>query len=138
MCVWDHGYPGESAHKGPAREHDEAGRVSVSEHLTLPETRRSTYSGRAASTTPQLGPLPPTRRRGPAGPLRARDVERGYGACSDKRRRPFEFFIGLRGESRPRERRADPLGRKDQRPRSPGASTRSVFLYYMKSSRGRL
>ena len=121
-------------------EHDEAGRVSVSEHLALPEHPEVYILGDGGVYEhPWHGPLPPTASVAvQQGPYAARDVERRLRGVSDKRRRPFEFFNrGYVVSLGPESGVADPLGVKIKG-RVAQALYRSVFLYYMKSSRGRL
>lgn len=121
-------------------EHDEAGRVLVSEHLALPEHPEVYVLGDGGVYEhPRHGPLPPTASVAvQQGPYTARDVERRLRGVSDQRRRPFEFFNrGYVVSLGPGSGVADPLGVKIKG-RTAQALYRSVFLYYMKSSRGRL
>jgi NADH:ubiquinone reductase (H+-translocating) len=121
-------------------EHDEAGRVSVSEHLTLPEHPEVYVLGDGSVYEhPRHGPLPPTASVAvQQGPYTARDVERRLRGVTDERRRPFEFFNrGYVVSLGPESGVANPLGVKIKG-RAAQALYRSVFLYYMKSSRGRL
>ena len=121
-------------------EHDEAGRVSVSEHLTLPEHPEVYVLGDGGVYEhPRHGPLPPTASVAvQQGPYAARDVEWRLRGVPDERRRPFEFFDrGYVVSLGPESGVADPLGVKIKG-RAAQALYRSVFLYYMKSSRGRL
>ena len=121
-------------------KHDEAGRVSVSEHLTLPEHPEVYVLGDGSVYEhPRQGPLPPTASVAvQQGPYAARDIERKLRGVPDERRRPFEFFNrGYAVSLGPESGVADPLGVKIKG-RAAQALYRSVFLYYMKSSRGRL
>ena len=121
-------------------EHDEAGRVSVSEHLTLPEHPEVYVLGDGGVyEDPRHGPLPPTASVAVQhGPYAARDVERRLRGVPLERRRPFEFFNrGYVVNLGPESGVADPLGVKIKG-RAVQALYRSVFLYYMKSSRGRI
>lgn len=120
--------------------HDEAGRVSVSEHLTLPEHPDVYVLGDGGVYEhPRQGPLPPTASVAvQQGPYAARDVERRLRDMPGERRRPFEFFNrGYVVSLGPESGVADLLGVKIKG-RAAQALYRSVFLYYMKSSRGRL
>jgi len=121
-------------------EHDEAGRVSVNEHLTLPEHPEVYVLGDGGVyDDPRHGPLPPTASVAvQQGPYAARDVERRLRGVPGERRRPFEFFNrGYVVSLGPESGVADPLGVKIKG-RAAQALYRSVFLYYIKSSRGRL
>jgi NADH dehydrogenase len=121
-------------------KHDEAGRVSVSEHLTLPEHPDVYVLGDGGIYEhPRQGPLPPTASVAvQQGPYAARDIERKLRGVPDERRKPFEFFDrGYVVSLGPESGVADPLGVKIKG-RAAQALYRSVFLYYMKSSRGRL
>ena len=120
--------------------HDEAGRVSVSEHLTLPEHPEVYVLGDGGVyEDPRHGPLPPTASVAvQQGPYAARDVERRLRDMPGERRRPFEFFNrGYVVSLGPQSGVADPLG-VQTKGRAAQALYRSVFLYYMKSSRGRV
>jgi NADH dehydrogenase len=121
-------------------KHDEAGRVSVGEHLTLPEHPDVYVLGDGGVYEhPRQGPLPPTASIAvQQGPYAARDIERKLRGVPDERRKPFEFFNrGYVVSLGPESGVADPLGVKIKG-RAAQALYRSVFLYYMKSSRGRL
>lgn len=140
MCVWATGIRANPLVRDLPGEHDETGRVSVSEHLTLPGHPEVYVLGDGGVYEhPQLGPLPPTASVAvQQGPYVARDVERRLRGVLDKRRRPFEFFNrGYVVSLGPESGVADPLGVKIKG-RAAQALYRSVFLYYMKSSRGRL
>ena len=121
-------------------EHDEAGRVSVSDHLTLPGHPEVYVLGDSGVYEhPRLGPLPPTASVAvQQGPYAARDVGRRLRGVPEKKRRPFEFFDrGYVVSLGPDSAVADPLGVK-LKGRAAQALYRSIFLYYMRSSRGRL
>jgi NADH dehydrogenase len=121
-------------------EHDEAGRVSVSEHLTLPEHPEVYVLGDGGVyEEPRHGSLPPTASVAvQQGPYAARDIERKLRGVPDERRKPFEFFNrGYVVSLGPESGVADPLGVKIKG-RAAQALYRSIFLYYMNSSRGRL
>jgi NADH dehydrogenase len=121
-------------------EHEEAGRVSVSKHLTLPKHPEVYVLGDGGVYEhSRHGPLPPTASVAvQQGPYAARDVERRLRGVPNERRRPFEFFNrGYVVSLGPESGVADPLGVKIKG-RAAQALYRSVFLYYMKSSRGRL
>jgi NADH:ubiquinone reductase (H+-translocating) len=138
--VWDTGIQANPLVSDLPGEHNEAGRVSVSEHLTLPGHPKVYVLGDGGVYKhPRLGPLPPTASVAVQhGPYAARDVERRLRSVPDKRRRPFEFFNrGYAVSLGPESGVADPLGVKIKG-RAAQALYRSVFLYYMKSSRGRL
>ena len=120
--------------------HDEAGRVSVSEHLTLPEHPEVYVLGDGGVyEDPRHGPLPPTASVAvQQGAYAARDVERRLRDMAGERRRPFEFFNrGYVVSLGPQSGVADPLG-VQTKGHAAQALYRSVFLYYMKSSRGRI
>jgi NADH:ubiquinone reductase (H+-translocating) len=140
MRVWDTGIRANPLVRDLPGKHDEAGRVSVSEHLTLPGHPEVYVLGDGCVYEhPRLGPLPPTASVAvQQGPYVARDVERRLRGVPDERRRPFEFFNrGYVVSLGPESGVADPLGVKIKG-RAAQALYRSVFLYYMKSSRGRL
>ena len=121
-------------------EHDESGRVRVSEHLTLSDHPEVYVLGDSGFYEhPRLGPLPPTASVAvQQGPYVARDVERRLRDVPEKRRRPFEFFDrGYVVSLGPESAVADPLGVK-LRGRAAQALYKSIFLYYIKSRRGRL
>ncbi len=140
MRVWATGIQANPLIRDLPGQRDEAGRVSVSEHLTLPGHPEVYVLGDSGVYEhPQLGPLPPTASVAvQQGPYVARDVEGRLRGVPDKRRRPFEFFNrGYVVSLGPESGVADPLGVKIKG-RPAQALYRSVFLYYMKSSRGRL
>jgi NADH:ubiquinone reductase (H+-translocating) len=121
-------------------EHDDAGRVTVSNHLTLLDHPRVYVLGdNGVYEHPRLGPLPPTASVAvQQGPYVARDVGRRLRDVPEERRRPFEFFDrGYAVSLGPESAVADPLGVR-LKGRAAQALYRSIFLYYMKSSRGRL
>ena len=121
-------------------EHDESGRVRVSEHLTLLGHPEVYILGDSSFYEhPRLGRLPPTASVAvQQGPYVARDVERRLRGAPEDRRRPFEFFDrGYVVSLGPESGVADPLGVK-LRGRAAQALYRSIFLYYIKSRRGRL
>ena len=121
-------------------EHDEAGRVSVNEHLALPGHPEVYVLGDGSVYEhPRLGPLPPTASVAvQQGPYVARDIQRRLRDVPETRRRPFEFFDrGYVVSLGPESGVADPVGVK-LKGRAAQALYRSIFLYYMKSSRGRL
>ena len=121
-------------------EHDDMGRVRVSEHLTLPDYPEVYILGDSGVYEhSRLGPLPPTASVAvQQGPYAARDIERRLQGAPEKRRRPFEFFDrGYVVSLGPESAVADPLGVK-LRGRVAQGLYRSIFLYYMKSRRGRL
>jgi NADH dehydrogenase len=116
------------------------GRVRVSENLTLPEHPEVYILGDSGVYEhSRLGPLPPTASVAvQQGPYAARDIERRLRGAPEKRRRPFEFFDrGYVVSLGPESAVADPLGVK-LRGRVAQGLYRSIFLYYMKSRRGRL
>jgi NADH:ubiquinone reductase (H+-translocating) len=140
MRVWATGIQANPLIRNLLGQRDEAGRVSVSKHLTLlghPEVYILGDSG--VYEHPRHGPLPPTASVAvQQGPYVARDVERRIRGVPDERRRPFEFFNrGYVVSLGPESGVADPLGVKIKG-RAAQTLYRSVFLYYMKSSRGRL
>ena len=140
MRVWDTGIQANPLIRNLPGEHDEAGRVSVSEHLTLPGHPEVYVLGDGGVYEhPRHGPLPPTASVAvQQGPYAARDVERRLRGVPDERRRPFEFFNrGYVVSLGPESGVADPVGVKIKG-RAAQALYRSIFLYYMKSSRGRL
>jgi NADH:quinone reductase (non-electrogenic) len=138
--VWTTGIQANPLVRNLPGEHDEAGRVSVSDHLTLPGHPEVYVLGDSGVYEhPRLGPLPPTASVAvQQGPYAARDVGRRLRGVPEKKRRPFEFFDrGYAVSLGPESAVADPLGVK-LRGRAAQALYRSIFLYYMKSSRGRL
>ena len=138
--VWATGIRANPLVRDLPRDHDEAERVLVSDHLTLPGHQEVYVLGDGSVYEhPRLGPLSPTASVAvQQGPYAARDVERRLRGVSDERRRPFEFFDrGYVVSLGPESGVADPLGVKIKG-RAAQALYRSIFLYYMKSSRGRL
>ena len=139
--VWATGVRANPLVRGLPGDHDGSGRARVDEHLTLPGHPEVYVLGDGGFYDhPRLGPLPPTASVAvQQGPYAARDVERRLrGASSEGRRRPFEYFDrGYAVSLGPESAVADPLG---VRIRGPAAQAlyRSVFLYYMRSRRGRL
>lgn len=121
-------------------EHDDAGRAHIDERLTLPGHPEVYVLGDSGVYEhPRLGPLPPTASVAvQQGPFVARDIERRMRGVSGTRRRPFEFFDrGYVVSLGPESAVADPVGVKLKGPAAQ-ALYRSIFLYYMKNSRGRL
>jgi NADH dehydrogenase len=115
-------------------EHDDAGRVRVTEYLTLPDHPEVYVLGDGALYEhPRLGPLPPTASVAvQQGPYVARDVGLRARNAPEERRRPFEFFDrGYVVSLGPESAVADPLGVK-LKGRVAQALYRSIFLYYMK------
>jgi NADH:ubiquinone reductase (H+-translocating) len=138
--VWATGIRANPLVKDLPDKHDESGRVRVSNYLTLPGHQEVYVLGDSSFYEhPRLGPLPPTASVAvQQGPYVARDVERRLRGVREERRRPFEFFDrGYVVSLGPESGAADPLGVK-LRGRSAQALYRSIFLYYMKSRRGRL
>ena len=121
--------------------HDEVGRVAVSEHLTLLDHPQVYVLGDSAryEDSRQGGPLPPTASVAvQQGPYVAGDVGRRLWGAPEERRPPFEFFDrGYAVSLGPESAVANPLGVKFKG-RAAQALYRSVLLYYMRSSRGRL
>ena len=116
-------------------EHDEAGRVRVSEYLTLPGHPEVYVLGDGGLYEhPRLGPLPPTASVAvQQGPYAARDVGLRVQNAPEERRRPFDFFDrGYVVSLGPEGAVGDPLGLK-VKGRVAQALYRSIFLYYMKS-----
>ena len=121
-------------------EHDDSGRVHINERLTLPGHPEVYVLGDSGVYEhPRLGPLPATASVAvQQGPYAARDIERRLRGVPEERRRSFEFFDrGYVVSLGPESAVADPVGVK-LRGRAAQALYRSIFLYYMKSSRGRL
>ncbi len=122
-------------------EHDRGGRARVTEHLTLPDHPEVYVLGDGgAYEDPHLGPLAPVASLAvQQGPWVARDLKRRLrGASSRRGRPPFRFFDrGYAVSLGPESGAAVALG---ARLRGPAAQAlyRSIFLYYMKSRRGRL
>jgi len=121
-------------------QHDDTGRARIDERLTLlghPEVYVLGDSG--VYEHPRLGPLPPTASVAvQQGPFVARDIERRTRGASEEGRRPFEFFDrGYVVSLGPESAVADPVGVKLKGPAAQ-ALYRSIFLYYMRSRRGRL
>lgn len=122
-------------------EHDEAGRARVTEHLTLPDYPEVYVLGDGGLyEDPRLGPLAPVASLAvQQGPWVARDLQRRLrGARSRRGRPPFRFFDrGYAVSLGPESGAAVALGAKLRGPAAQ-ALYRSIFLYYMKSRRGRL
>ena len=138
--VWAAGVSANPLARGLPGEHDGSGRARVDEHLTLPGYAEVYVLGDCGFYEhPRLGPLPPTASVAvQQGPYAARDVARRLRVASEARRSPFRFFDrGYVVSLGPESAVADPLG---VRLRGPAAQAlyRSVFLYYMKSRRGRV
>ncbi|MGI9048357.1 MAG: NAD(P)/FAD-dependent oxidoreductase [Rubrobacteraceae bacterium] len=117
---------------------DAAGRVTVDEHLTVPEHPEVYVLGdSSAYEDPRHGSLFPTASLAvQQGPWVARDLGRRLGGS--RRRPPFDFFnrgyvVGLGPESAI----AETLGARFSGP-SAQALYRSILLYYLKSRRGRI
>jgi NADH:ubiquinone reductase (H+-translocating) len=120
-------------------EHDDSGRILLNDHLALPDYPEVYVLGDSGVYEhPRLGPLPPTASVAvQQGPYLARELRRRLRGVSEKRRRPFEFLDrGYVVSLGPQGAVADPLGVK-LKGRAAQALYRSIFLYYMKSSRGR-
>ncbi|MBD0355882.1 MAG: NAD(P)/FAD-dependent oxidoreductase [Rubrobacter sp.] len=121
-------------------EHDDAGRVVVDEYLTLPDHPEVYVLGDGGLYDhPDLGPLPPTASVAvQQGPYVARDLRRRLRGVPREKRRPFEFFDrGYVVSLGPESAVATVVGGK-LKGRPAQALYRSIFLYYMKSFRGRL
>ncbi|HZC19138.1 MAG TPA: FAD-dependent oxidoreductase, partial [Rubrobacteraceae bacterium] len=121
-------------------EHDPSGRIRVSEYLTLPSRPEVYVLGDGGLYEhPRLGPLPPTASVAvQQGPYAAHDVGLRVRNTPEERRRPFDFFDrGYAVSLGPESAVADPLGVR-LKGRAAQALYRSIFLYYMKSRRGRL
>ncbi len=122
-------------------EHDEGGRVRVTDRLTLPNHPEVYVLGDGGVyEDPRLGPLAPIASLAvQQGPWVARDLKRRLrGASSRRGRPPFRFFDrGYAVSLGPEGGAAIALG---ARLRGPAAQAlyRSIFLYYMKSRRSRL
>jgi NADH:ubiquinone reductase (H+-translocating) len=138
--VWAAGVSANPLARGLPGEHDGSWRARVDEHLTLPGYPEVYVLGDCSFYEhPRLGPLPPTASVAvQQGPYAARDVARRLRGAPEARRSPFRFFDrGYVVSLGPESAVADPLG---VRLRGPAAQAlyRSVFLYYMKSRRGRV
>ena len=122
-------------------EHDERGRSRVTQHLTLPGYPEVYVLGDSGLyEDPRLGPLSPVASLAvQQGPWVARDLKRRLrGASSRRGRPPFSFFDrGYAVSLGPESGAAVALGAKLRGPAAQ-ALYRSIFLYYMKSRRGRL
>ena len=122
-------------------EHDEGGRARVTGHLSLPDHPEVYVLGDGGLyEDPRLGALAPVASLAvQQGPWVARDLQRRLrGASSRRGRPPFRFFDrGYAISLGPEGGAAIALG---ARLRGPAAQAlyRSIFLYYMKSRRGRL
>ncbi len=138
--VWAAGVSANPLARGLPGEHDGSGRARIDEHLTLPGYPEVYVLGDCGFYEhPRLGPLPPTASVAvQQGPYAARDVARRLRGAPEGRRSPFRFFDrGYAVSLGPEGAVADPLG---VRLRGAAAQTlyRSIFLYYMKSRRGRV
>lgn len=122
-------------------EHDAGGRARVTDHLTLPDHPEVYVLGDGGVyQDPRLGPLAAVASLAvQQGPWVARDLKRRLrGASSRRGRPPFRFFDrGYAVSLGPEGGAAIALG---ARLRGPAAQAlyRSIFLYYMKSRRGRI
>lgn len=137
--VWAAGVSANPLVRDLPGEHDDSGRARIDEHLTLPSHPEVYVLGDGGLYEhPRLGSLPPTASVAvQQGPYAARDVGRRIIGALESRRSPFRFFDrGYVVSLGPESAVADPLGR---RLRGPAAQAlyRGVFLYYMKSRRGR-
>jgi NADH dehydrogenase len=120
--------------------HDDAGRVRVSEYLTLPDHPEVYILGDGGLYEhPRLGPLPPTASVAvQQGLYAARDAGLRVRNASEERRRPFDFFDrGYAVSLGPESAVADPLGIK-LKGRAAQVLYRGIFMYYMRSRRGRI
>lgn len=138
--VWVAGVRANPLVRDLAGEHDDTGRVRVSEYLTLPDHPEVYVLGDGSLYEhPRLGPLPPTASVAvQQGPYAARDIASRVQNVPEERRRPFDFFDrGYVVSLGPESAVADPLGVK-LKGRAAQALYRSIFLYYMKSRRGRI
>ena len=139
--VWATGARAAPLVRGLPGAHDAGGRVRVTDHLTLPDHPEVYVLGDGgAYKDPRLGVLAPVASLAvQQGPWVARDLKRRLrGAASRRGRPPFRFFDrGYAVSLGPEGGAAIALG---ARLRGPAAQAvyRSVFLYYMKSRRGRL
>lgn len=118
-------------------EHDASGRVSVDAHLTLPDRPEVYVLGDAALyEDPRHGALPPTASVAvQQGPWAARDLGR---RLSGEARPPFDYFDrGYIVSLGPESAVAEAVGAKLRGPAAQ-ALYRSIFLYYLKRSRGRI
>lgn len=122
-------------------EHDEAGRVDVGEHLTLPGHEEVYVLGDAgAYEDPRHGPLPPTASVAvQQGPWAARDLGRRLRGRTDSAERPpFRFLNrGYVVSLGPEAAVAEAVGLRLKGPTAQ-ALYRSVLLYYLKARRGRI
>ncbi len=119
--------------------HDAAGRARVTERLTLPDHPNVYVLGDCGVYEhPHLGDLPPTASVAvQQGPYAARDVGRRLRGVPEEQRGPFDFFDrGYIVSLGPESGVGIAVG---ARLRGPAAQAlyRGVFLYYMKSRRGR-
>ncbi len=139
--VWATGVRAAPLVRGLPGEHDEGGRARVTQHLTLPDHPDVYVLGDGGLyEDPRLGPLSPVASLAvQQGPWVARDLKRRLrGASSRRGRPPFGFFDrGYAVSLGPEGGAAVALGRKLRGPAAQ-ALYRSIFLYYMKSRRGRL
>lgn len=139
--VWATGVRAAPLVRGLPGVHDESGRVRVTDHLTLPDHPGVYVLGDGgAYGDPRLGPIAPVASLAvQQGPWVARDLKRRLrGASSRRGRPPFRFFDrGYAVSLGPEGAAAIALG---ARLRGPAAQAlyRSIFLYYMKSRRGRI
>jgi NADH dehydrogenase len=136
--VWTTGVRANPLVRELPREHEPAGRVRVSEYLTLLDHPEVYVLGDGGLYEhPRLGPLPPTASVAvQQGPWSAQDIDLRVRNVLE-RRRPFDFFDrGYAVSLGPKSAVANPLGVK-LRGRAAQALYRSVLLYYMRSRRGR-
>ena len=121
-------------------KHDSSARVLVDGYLTLPDHPEVYVLGDSGVCEhPRLGPLPPTASVAvQQGPYVARDLGRRLRDTVIQRRRPFKFSDrGYVVSLGPNSAVAIAVGAK-LRGRAAQALYKGIFLYYMKSSRGRL
>lgn len=139
--VWTAGVRAAPLVRDMPGEHDEGGRARVTRHLTLPGHPEVYVLGDGGLyEDPRLGPLAPVASLAvQQGPWVARDLKRRLrGASSRRGRPPFGFFDrGYAVSLGPESGAAVALGAKLKGPAAQ-ALYRSIFLYYMKSRRGRL
>jgi NADH dehydrogenase FAD-containing subunit len=138
--VWATGVRSNPLVRGLPGEHDDVGRVRVDGHLTLPDHPEVYVLGdNALYEDGRHGPLPATASVAVQhGSYAARDLSLRVREAPVERRRPFRFFNrGYAVSLGPEYGVADPLGVRI-RGRAAQALYRSIFLYYMKSTRGRI
>ena len=138
--VWTAGARANPLVAGLPGEHDGAGRIRVTDHLTLPGHPEVYVLGDGGVYDhDHLGDLPPVASVAvQQGPYAARDIKNRLRGVPEEKRRPFAFFDrGYLVSLGPEGGVGTAVGVKLRGPAAQ-ALYRSVLLYYQKSRRGRI